>query len=95
MQNSVQEANVKKTKHNIFKTVCKKLTYRKIVQNTLKTVREALAYQTIIQNTFKTVRNTLTWLQILQKQIKKRAQATNVPNSQTENIQDTAQNTKV
>ena len=58
-------------------------------------MREALTYQTIIQNTFKTVRNTLTWLQILQKQIKKRAQGTNAPNSQTENIQDTAQNTKV
>ena len=41
------------------------------------------------------MRNTLTWLQILQKQIKKRAQGTNPPNSQTENIQDTAQNTKV
>ena len=58
-------------------------------------MREALAYQTIIQNTFKTVRNTLMWLQILQKQIQKRVQGTNVPNSQTEHIQNNAQNTNV
>ena len=58
-------------------------------------MREALKYQTIIQNTFKTVRNTLMWLQILQKQIQKRAQGTNIPNSQTEHIQNTAQNNDV
>ena len=58
-------------------------------------MREALKYQTIIQNTFKTVRNTLMWLQILQKQIQKRAQGTNIPNSQTKHIQNTAQNNNV
>ena len=33
MQNSVEAANVKKTKHNIFKTVCKPLTKKNRTQH--------------------------------------------------------------
>ena len=61
MQNSVQGAKVKKTKHSIFETVHEALTYQRIIQNTFKTVRNTLAWQQILQNTFKNVRNELTY----------------------------------